>query len=93
MCACTRCPVPLPLPLIMNFSPLMCFHFVFALSGAVVCVISTDRNSLRQTVLSLRLETTWHFRLTDEFQTANHSIVGQSRVRPFYFLTGAKKEF
>ncbi|XP_062413830.1 GREB1-like protein, partial [Pungitius pungitius] len=53
------------------------------LKGATLCVISQDRNSLRQTIVRLELEDEWQFRLRDEFQTANCS-----EDRPLYFLTG-----
>ena len=55
-------------------------------------MIGTDRNSLRQTIVNLRLEANWHFRLTDEFQTANNPVLGGIHIKPFYFLTGAKKD-
>uniref|UniRef100_A0A8C8SJB7 GREB1 like retinoic acid receptor coactivator n=1 Tax=Pelusios castaneus TaxID=367368 RepID=A0A8C8SJB7_9SAUR len=53
------------------------------LKGATLCVICQDRSSLRQTIVRLELEDEWHFRLRDEFQTAN-SIDD----KPLYFLTG-----
>ncbi|KAM5316172.1 protein GREB1 isoform 2-T2 [Glossophaga mutica] len=56
------------------------FHF---LTGATLCVICQDRNSLRQTVVRLELEDQWRFRLRDEFQTAN-----AKEDRPLFFLTG-----
>ncbi|XP_078495580.1 GREB1-like protein [Ciona intestinalis] len=59
--------------------------------GATVCVIGHDRSSLRQTVVKLNLETECHFRLTDEFLTANHTVLSGSNVRPLYFLTGMHK--
>uniref|UniRef100_A0A4W5QQC7 GREB1 like retinoic acid receptor coactivator n=1 Tax=Hucho hucho TaxID=62062 RepID=A0A4W5QQC7_9TELE len=56
----------------------------FVVSGATLCVICGDRNSLRQTIMRLELEDEWQFRLRDEFQTANCS-----EDRPLYFLTGS----
>ncbi|KAG9344789.1 hypothetical protein JZ751_010476 [Albula glossodonta] len=56
------------------------FHF---LKGATLCVICSDRNSLRQTVVRLELEDEWRLRLRDEFQTAN-----AKEDRPLFFLTG-----
>ncbi|KAM8877777.1 LOW QUALITY PROTEIN: protein GREB1 [Synchiropus picturatus] len=56
------------------------FSFI---EGATLCVISTDRSSLRQTVVRLELEEEWRFRLSDEFQTAN-----AKEDRPIFFLTG-----
>ncbi|XP_021104058.1 protein GREB1 [Heterocephalus glaber] len=56
------------------------FHF---LTGATLCVICRDRNSLRQTVVRLELEDQWQFRLRDEFQTAN-----AREDRPLFLLTG-----
>ncbi|XP_006901121.1 PREDICTED: GREB1-like protein [Elephantulus edwardii] len=53
------------------------------LKGATLCVICQDRSSLRQTIVRLELEDEWHFRLRDEFQTAN-----SSEDKPLYFLTG-----
>lgn len=53
------------------------------LTGATLCVICQDRNSLRQTVVRLELEDEWQFRLRDEFQTAN-----AKEDRPLFFLTG-----
>ncbi|NXA33002.1 GRB1L protein, partial [Eudromia elegans] len=53
------------------------------LKGATLCVICQDRSSLRQTIVRLELEDEWHFRLRDEFQTAN-----SGEDRPLYFLTG-----
>lgn len=64
--------------------------FVFP-SGASVCVIGNDRSSLRHSVVKLNLERDWHFRLTDEFQTANSAILGGAKIRPLYFLTGVRK--
>lgn len=52
-------------------------------TGATLCVICQDRNSLRQTVVRLELEDEWQFRLRDEFQTAN-----AKEDRPLFFLTG-----
>ena len=52
------------------------------LTGATLCVICQDRNSLRQTVVRLELEDEWQFRLRDEFQTAN-----AKEDRPLFFLT------
>ncbi|KAJ8356625.1 hypothetical protein SKAU_G00194190 [Synaphobranchus kaupii] len=44
---------------------------------------STDRSTLRQTVVRLELEEEWRLRLRDEFQTAN-----AKEDRPLFFLTG-----
>ncbi|XP_076803939.1 GREB1-like protein isoform X2 [Clavelina lepadiformis] len=64
------------------------FRFV---EGATVCVVGSDRSSIRQTVVNLSLETLWHFRLTDEFQSANCASLDGTKIRPFFFLTGVKK--
>ena len=56
------------------------FEFV---AGARLCLVSQDRNTLRQEVARLDLEERWRFRLRDEFQTANHPDESS-----LYFLTG-----
>nr|XP_018668502.1 GREB1-like protein isoform X2 [Ciona intestinalis] len=72
----------------VTFDFLLKYQFA---EGATVCVIGHDRSSLRQTVVKLNLESEWHFRLTDEFLTANHTVLSGSNVRPLYFLTGMHK--
>ena len=52
-------------------------------TGAKICVISSDRSSLRDQVVKLDLEELWRFRLRDEFKTA--SSLGDEA---YYFLTG-----
>lgn len=56
-------------------------------SGATVCIVGRDRSSLRQTVVNLHLENDWHFRLTDEYQTANDP----SYRKPLFYLTGVSR--
>lgn len=51
--------------------------------GAKICVVSSDRSSLRDQVVKLDLEEHWRFRLRDEFKTA--SGLGDDAL---YFLTG-----
>ena len=51
--------------------------------GAKICVISSDRSSLRDNVVKLDLEEHWRFRLRDEFKTA-----GSLGDGALYFLTG-----
>ena len=51
--------------------------------GAKICVISSDRNTIRDQVVKLDLEEHWRFRLRDEFKTA--SSLGDEAL---YFLTG-----
>nr|CAB3258824.1 GREB1-like protein [Phallusia mammillata] len=73
-----------------NVKPEFLHEFSF-IEGATVCVISNDRSSLRQSVVKLNLERDWHFRLTDEFQTASSETLGGVKIRPLYFLTGVRK--
>ncbi|XP_068093340.1 GREB1-like protein isoform X2 [Hyperolius riggenbachi] len=51
--------------------------------GSTLCIVSYDRNSLRQIIVRLLLEDEWQFRLRDEFQTAN-----SPEDKPLYFLIG-----
>ena len=51
--------------------------------GAKICVISSDRSTLRDNVVKLDLEEHWRFRLRDEFKTA-----GSLGDGALYFLTG-----
>ena len=51
--------------------------------GARLCLVSQDRNTLRQHVVRLDLEEHWRFRLRDEFQIANDPDEAS-----LYFLTG-----
>ncbi|XP_070556492.1 GREB1-like protein [Ptychodera flava] len=60
------------------------FKFV---SGAKLCLISPDRNTLRRQVVRLELEDQWRFRLRDEFQTAN-----SAEDKPLFLLTGTHVE-
>ncbi|XP_077867862.1 GREB1-like protein [Saccoglossus kowalevskii] len=53
------------------------------MTGAKLCLISPDRNSLRRQVVRLDLEDQWRFRLRDEFQTAN-----SNEDKPLFLLTG-----
>nr|XP_054772860.1 GREB1-like protein [Lytechinus pictus] len=55
--------------------------------GARLCLISSDRNSLRRQVVQLDLEEQWRFRLRDEFQTANVAV-----EQPLFMLTGRHEE-
>lgn len=52
--------------------------------GAKICVISSDRSTLRDNVVKLDLEEHWRFRLRDEFKTG-----GSLGDGALYFLTGA----
>ncbi|XP_041483730.1 GREB1-like protein isoform X2 [Lytechinus variegatus] len=61
-------------------------HFKF-INGARLCLISSDRNSLRRQVVQLDLEEQWRFRLRDEFQTANVAV-----EQPLFMLTGRHEE-
>lgn len=49
--------------------------------GAKLCVISRDREELREEIVRLDLEDNWRFRFRDEFKTS-------SKDKPIYFLTG-----
>ncbi|XP_030839076.1 GREB1-like protein [Strongylocentrotus purpuratus] len=60
------------------------FKFI---NGARLCLISSDRNSLRRQVVQLDLEEQWRFRLRDEFQTANVAA-----EQPLFMLTGRHEE-
>lgn len=51
--------------------------------GARICVISSDRSTLRDNVVKLDLEEYWRFRLRDEFKTA-----GSLGDCALFFLTG-----
>ncbi|XP_077991661.1 GREB1-like protein [Glandiceps talaboti] len=82
----------------LRFSGLLLYmvdSFVFAeflkefkfMSGAKLCLISPDRNTLRRQVVRLELEEQWRFRLRDEFQTAN-----SAEDKPLFLLTGTHVE-
>ena len=63
-------------------------HIFLIISGAKLCLISADRNSLRRQVMRLDLEDQWRFRLRDEFQTAN-----SPEDHPMFLLTGTHDEW
>lgn len=58
------------------------FQFV---EDARLCIVSSDRYSMREEVTRLDLEDHWRFRFRDEYQTATSS---EGDAKPVFFLTG-----